>query len=225
MGLVVVATAVVSAATISAGSVSYIGVFVPLPAPLLILCVVTLMGAVACLATTQSIAFAGVMTLIEVGGLALIIAAGLAKNPDIIGRLPEMMPGADAKAWTSLGGTTLIAVFAFIGFEHIVNIAEELEVPSWTLPRALFLTLTATALLYMMVIWISVTTVLPAELARSPAPLALVFERLTGMPLITMSVIAIVATLNGIVVHMIMIARVLYGLADQGNLPAVLAES
>lgn len=223
MGLVVVATAVVSAATISAGSVSYIGVFVPLPAPLLILCVVTLMGAVACLATTQSIAFAGVMTLIEVGGLALIIAAGLAKNPDIIGRLPEMMPGADAKAWTSLGGTTLIAVFAFIGFEHIVNIAEELEVPSWTLPRALFLTLTATALLYMMVIWISVTTVLPAELARSPAPLALVFERLTGMPLITMSVIAIVATLNGIVVHMIMIARVLYGLADQGNLPAVLA--
>jgi amino acid transporter len=43
------------------------------------------------------------------------------------------------------------------------------------------------------------------------------------MPLITMSAIAIIATLNGIVVHMIMIARVLYGLADQGNLPAVLA--
>lgn len=222
MGLLVVATAVVSAATISAGSVSYIGVFVPLPAPLLILCVVILMGAVASLATTQSIAFAGVMTLIEVGGLILIIAAGLANSPEIVQRLPEMVP-ADANAWMSLGGTTLIAVFAFIGFEHIVNIAEELKEPSWTLPRALFLTLAVTTLLYMLVIWVSVTAVPPAELARSPAPLALVFERLTGMPLITLSAIAIVATLNGIVVHMIMIARVLYGLADQGNLPALLA--
>lgn len=222
MGLVVVATAVVSAATISAGSVSYIGVFVPLPSPLLMIGVVLLMGAVASLATTQSIAFAGVMTLIEVGGLILIIAAGL-DGPEIVHRLPEMVPAAEADGWMSLGGTALVAVFAFIGFEHIVNIAEELEEPSRTLPRALFLTLAVTALLYMLVIWISVTAVPPAELARSPAPLALVFERLTGMPLITMSAIAIVATLNGIVVHMIMIARVLYGLAGQGNLPSVLA--
>ena len=225
MGLVVVATAVVSAATISAGSVSYIGVFVPLPAPLLILGVVVLTGIIAGLATTQSIAFAGIMTLIEVGGLLLIIGAGFADGPEIVQRLPEMLPGADAAAWMSLGGTTLIAVFAFIGFEHIVNIAEEMKEPSRTLPRALFVTLAVTALLYMLVIWISVTAVPPAELARSPAPLALVFERLTGMPLFTMSAIAIIATLNGIVVHIIMIARVLYGLADQGNLPAVLRRS
>jgi amino acid transporter len=72
------------------------------------------------------------------------------------------------------------------------------------------------------VVWIAVTSVPPEELARSPAPLALVFERLTGMPLMTMGAIAIVATLNGIIVHMIMIARVIYGLADQGNLPRVL---
>jgi amino acid transporter len=48
-----------------------------------------------------------------------------------------------------------------------------------------------------------------------------VFERLTGLPLVTMSAIAVVATLNGIIVHMIMIGRVIYGLADQGNLPKV----
>ena len=118
---------------------------------------------------------------------------------------------------------SLIAVFAFIGFEHIVNIAEELKDPGWTLPRALFLTLAITALLYMLVIWISVTAVPPAELARSPAPLALVFRSLTGLPLGYMGAIAIVATLNGIVVHMIMIARVIYGLASQGNLPRQLA--
>ena len=74
-----------------------------------------------------------------------------------------------------------------------------------------------------LVVWIAVTAVPPEELARSSAPLALVFERLTGLPLVTMSAIAIVATLNGVIVHMIMIGRVIYGLADQGSLPKVLA--
>ena len=91
------------------------------------------------------------------------------------------------------------------------------------MPRALFLTLGFTALIYALVVWIAVTAVPPQELARSSAPLALVFERLTGLPLVTMSAIAIVATLNGIIVHMIMIGRVIYGLADQGSLPKVLA--
>ena len=118
-----------------------------------------------------------------------------------------------------MAGTALIAVFAFIGFEHLVNVAEELKEPNRTLPRALFLTLGLTALLYALVVWIAVVAVPPQELARSSAPLALVFERLTGMPLVSMSAIAVVATLNGLIVHMIMIARVIYGLADQGNLP------
>ena len=63
----------------------------------------------------------------------------------------------------------------------------------------------------------------PDELAQSSAPLATVFERITGRPPQFMSVIAIVATLNGIVVHMIMIARVLYGLSSQGSLPGPLS--
>lgn len=100
-----------------------------------------------------------------------------------------------------------------------MNIAEEMKEPSRTLPRALFLTLGLTALLYAVVVWIAVTAVPPQELARSSAPLALVLERLTGLPLVTMSAIAIVATLNGVIVHMIMIARVIYGLADRGSLP------
>lgn len=162
------------------------------------------------------------MTLIEIGGLLLIVGAGLTQQDDVITRLPEVMPAlGDATAWMAVGGTTVIAVFAFIGFEHLVNIAEELKEPNGTLPRALSLTLGITATLYMLVTWIAVTAVPPAELAASPAPLATVFQRLTGFPLVTMSAIAVVATLNGIVVNMIMIARVLYGLANQGSLPRV----
>ena len=113
-------------------------------------------------------------------------------------------------------------MFAFIGFQNLVNVADEMKTPSRTLPWALFLTLGLTALVYALVVWVAVVAVPPDELAQSSAPLALVFERLPGMPLINMSSIAVVATLNGIIVHMIMISRVFYGLASQGNLPALL---
>jgi len=224
-GLLVVAAAIISAATITVGSAGYIGVFIPLPAHWIIVAVVLAMGAVACLSAVQSINFAGLMTVIEIGGLALIIFSGVAGEGPLISRLPELWPAAgDLAAWISIGQTSLLAVFAFIGFEHVVNISEEMKNPRRTLPWALFITLGVTALLYGSVVWIAVTAVPPAELALSSAPLALVFQRLTGLPLQTLSSIAIVATANGIIVHMIMIGRVLYGLADQGNLPAFLAK-
>jgi basic amino acid/polyamine antiporter, APA family len=223
IGLLVVGTAMVSGAAISVGSAGYISIFIPLPAPVIVTSVVILMGLVACLATAQSIAFAGLMTLIEVGGLVVIIAAGTFNGGEVTARFSEIWPGTNIPAWNGVASTTLLAVFAFIGFEHLVNVAEEVKRPSYTLPRALFLTLGLTALLYGFVAWIAVATIPAVELASSPAPLALVFERLTGMPLAIMSGIAIVATLNGVIVHMIMIGRVLYGLARQSSLPKALA--
>jgi amino acid transporter len=225
MGLLVVLTATISAATISVGSAGYLGVFIDLPARWIIALVVLSMGLVACLSTRQSVSLAGIMTLVELGGLVLIIAAGFGSGSEIVTRLPEILPALDDTAvWVGLSGTTLIAVFAFIGFEHLVNVAEEMKNPSRTLPWALFLTLGLTALVYALVVWVAVVAVPPDELATSSAPLALVFERLTGMPLKTMSMIAVVATLNGVIVHVIMISRVLYGLAAQGNLPKALAQ-
>jgi amino acid transporter len=224
VGLLVIATAIVSAATISAGSASYIGAMVDLPAPAIIAAVVLSMGAVASMATRQAVAIAGLMTVVEVSGLGLIIAAGSANGVEALSRLPELMPGpGDGAEWTGLASSSLVAVFAFIGFEHLVNVAEEIRAPSRNLPRALFLTLAITAVLYALVAWIAVVAVAPDELAASPAPLALVFGRLTGMDPAAMGGIAIVATLNGVVVHMIMISRVIYGMSRQRNLPAALS--
>jgi amino acid transporter len=224
VGLLVVAAAIISGATISVGSAGYIGVFLPLPASWIIVGVVLAMGTIACLSAVQSISFAGLMTVVEIGGLLLIVAAGLLDGGALISRLPELWPAGDLMAWTGIAQATLLAVFAFIGFEHLVNISEEMKNPRRTLPWALFITLGVTAVLYASVVWIAVTAVPPDELAGSSAPLALVFQRLTGLPLQVLSAVAIVATVNGIIVHMIMIGRVLYGLADQGNVPSFLAK-
>lgn len=140
VGLLVIGIAVVAAAAISVGSAGYLGVFVSLPEAILVGVVVLGMGAIAAWGIKESVTFAAVMTLIEVGGLILLIAAGAVKEPDLVSRLPEMLPPANPAALVGLIGAAHLAVFAFIGFEAVVNVAEELHAPQQTLPRAIFLT-------------------------------------------------------------------------------------
>lgn len=224
VGLLSVVTSAISAATIAVGAAGYVSVFLPWPKPVLVSGIILLLGAIATRATLQAVSIAGLMTVIEVTGLAVIIGAGLWMLD--LGPPIRMIAGglADATVWPGVASAALLAVFAFIGFEHLVNISEEMQDQRRTLPCALFITLGLTGVIYALVVLIAVSAMPPAELAGSSAPLALVFQRLTGWPLGLMSAIAIAATLNGILVNMIIIARVLYGLADRGQLPKGLAQ-
>ncbi len=222
VGLLVIGVAIVAAAAISVGSAGYVGLFVDLPRPVIVAAVVLSMAAIAAWGIKELVVFAGAMTLVEIGGLLVMVAAGAVAEPELLTRLPEMLPQANAAALIGLIGASLLAVFAFIGFEALVNVAEELHEPERTLPRAIFLTVALTTLLYVLVAWVAVIAVPPAELAASSAPLALAFERLTGASPRLMSAIAVVATLNGIIVQIILASRVIYGLARQGTLPPAL---
>ncbi|MGE3916199.1 MAG: amino acid permease, partial [Hyphomicrobiaceae bacterium] len=76
---------------------------------------------------------------------------------------------------------------------------------------------------YILVVWVVTRSVPHAELAASAAPLSLAYQRLTGASPLVISLIAIFATINGVIVQMVMSSRVLYGLAKRGALPSVLA--
>jgi amino acid transporter len=223
VGLMVVAAGSVSAATVSVGCAGYIREFLALPNAVLVPIIVLAIGAVAAWGILESVTFAAIFTLVEIGGLLLIIAGGFAADPEILLRLPEVIPPLnDPAAWIGVGSAGLLAFFAFIGFEDLVNVAEEVKRPERTLPRAIFLTLIITTLAYVLVISISVLSVRPEELGVSEAPLSLVFERTTGLSPAAVTLIAIVATLNGAIINMIMASRVIYGLSRQGNLPEAL---
>jgi amino acid transporter len=164
------------------------------------------------------------MTIIEIGGLLIVVVVGLMARPDALPDIAHtVLPDPEPGVWLGVLSAGLIAFFAFIGFEGIVNVAEEVKEPTVTLRRAIYLTLIIATILYLAVAAVSVVIVPPAELGRSEAPLALVFERATGASPRWLSIIAIIATLNGIIVQMIMASRVIYGLADQGRLPAAFA--
>ncbi len=225
VGLMVVTAGLVSAATVTIGGAGYINVFVDLPQPVVVTVIVVVMGAVVAWGITESVVFAGIFTVLEIAGLLVIVAFGFGHDPALALRLVEVVPATfDLAIWSGVLSAGLLAFFAFVGFEDIVNIAEEVKRPAHTLPWAIALTLAISTLLYLSVVSVAVLTVPIPELAASNAPLAIVFERVTGASRGYMSAVAIIATLNGMIIQMIMASRVLYGLSRQGQLPARLGE-
>ena len=221
VGLLVVVAGVISAAAISQGAAGYIGVLVPLPPSVLIAAVVIVMGLVAAWGIREAVGLAAFMTLIEIGGLLAIVAAGVWRNPAILSDLPLAFEGLGAGApWHGILGASLIAFFAFIGFEGMVNVAEEVKQPERTLPLAIAITLLVSSLLYIAVVWVVSRSVPAAELAASTAPLSLAYRHLTGASPLVVSLIAIFATINGVIVQMVMSSRVIYGLSRQGMFPS-----
>jgi basic amino acid/polyamine antiporter, APA family len=224
VGLLVVCVGVISAAAISRGSAGYIRLFVAAPTEVIVVAVVLTMGASVAWGILQSVALAGLMTLIEIGGLLVIIAVGMSRVPQFTMQVPETWSGlADISVWIGILSATLLAFFAFIGFESLANLAEEVKEPERTLPKAIFITLVISTLLYVLVAWIALSAVPRDELAIASAPLSLVFERITGASPAAISAIAIIATTNGIIIQLVMASRVIYGMADQGLLPSGLA--
>jgi len=225
VGLAVVLAGLVSTATIANGFVGYLQSLLPLPhAPALLL----LVGALAGLAfwgVSQSVGMAGVITVIEIGGLLFVVAVAGHHLADLPARLPEILPpaGLGEGGWAGVGLGCLLAFYAFIGFEDMVNVAEEVVDVRRTLPRAIAITLAGTLILYGLLSLTAVLAVPPAELARSEAPLALVVERATGRPPLAIGLVGMLALVNGALIQIVMASRVLYGLADAGELPRVLA--
>ena len=104
----------------------------------------------------------------------------------------------------------------------MVNVVEEVHEPHKTLPRAIFLTLIIATLIYLAVVTTMVAAAPIETLAGSKAPLALVFKDKPVLLSSLFNLIAIIATVNGALIQIIMVSRVLYGMSNQGNLPAFL---
>jgi APA family basic amino acid/polyamine antiporter len=216
-GLLTIVIGIVSSAAVALGAAGYIGQFVDWPPSAIVALVLAVLGAVAAWGILESVLLASLFTLIEAGGLLVIIVAGWQAQVPLASALA--LPPLDIATLSGIGYASLLAFFAFIGFEDLANVVEEAKVPHRDIPRAMVLTLIISTVLYVAVAAIAVAAVPVAELAASPAPLSLVFRTLAGISPATISVIAIVATLNTILAQLTMAARVVYGLARQGDLP------
>jgi amino acid transporter len=223
VGLMIVAIGVVSTATLVNGFVGYLQVFLALPAWLIIVLLVVTLSGLAMWGITESAWAAALTTLVELGGLLLILWVGW-PVVELLPTLQHMLhPSGGFATLVGVLGGAFVAFYAFIGFEDIVNVAEEVRDPSRTLPRAVLLALGISTTLYILIALVAVTLLAPEVLGASDAPLALVYQQATGREPVFITLISLSAVINGALIQIIMASRVLYGMAAQGWIPAVLA--
>jgi len=225
VGIFVLMSGLSSAATVSRALVGYVHEFLAAPEIAVSLVFLIAVSFLNFWGIEESSRVNVVLTAVEVTGLLLVIVAGVVaarglSGSEVLGRLaaePEHLRGV-------LPATT-IAFFAFIGFEDIANVAEEARDPQRTLPRAIVIAIVFTTITYVAV-GVAALVAVPVEtLAASSAPLAAVVEasgiRIPGR---LFAFIAIVAIANTGLLNLIMAARLSYGMAREGLLPAILGE-
>jgi amino acid transporter len=161
-----------------------------------------------------------VCTLMEVSGLLLVIASGLSYwgTVDYFQIPPER---ADLGLGVVVLQASVLAFFAFIGFEDAVNVAEECKDPERTIPRGLIVATLAAAVLYVAVSITAVSVVPWQELAAAPSPLTAVLEKSApSIPAELMTLIALFSVANTALVNYVTASRLIYGMSGQGLLPS-----
>jgi amino acid transporter len=218
-GLAVAAVVVVSAASIARGSAGYLQAFLPWPDAIIAGAVVALFTMVGCLGVRESVGIAAAMTIVEIGGLILVVVAGTSALTSLPERIEELSPISASTGWAGIVAGAFLAFFAFIGFENLANMAEETRSAERTLPRAILLSLGLSTLFYA-VVTVVVILALPLEaLLNSSAPLLQVAAQATWFSPDIFAVIALIAVANGVLLELIMLARLFYGMAHRGWLP------
>ncbi len=209
VGLAVVAAGTVSAGAVLRGGVGYLTNAVDVDPMTAIIVIGLALTAVAVFGVLESLALAAVFTAIELAGLGLVSWAGLTAEPT------ADWSAAAPPIWAGIGLGGVLAFFAFIGFEDIVNMAEEVDRPERTLPRAILISLAITSVIYALVSWAAVRSAPLSELSVSQSPLALVWQSARGGSGDFLSTIAVFAALNGVLAQIVMASRVLFGLGKR----------
>jgi amino acid transporter len=222
VGLLIILAGTVSSAAIVRGFVGYFQQFWNLPEALVVVLLVIALGALAIWGIVESVRVAALLTLAEVFGLAMIVWVAFPDSEQLGSSLASLVAPADFVAWNGvlLGG--ILAFFAYIGFEDMVNVAEEVHDPVRTMPLAILVALLVSTVIYMLVSIVAIASGPIDALAESTAPLALIYQRASGAAPVLISAIAMVAVVNGALIQIIMASRVCYGLAREGWIPAAL---
>jgi APA family basic amino acid/polyamine antiporter len=170
---------------------------------------------VALLGIGESTVLAGVLTLVEAAGLFLIIGIGI----PYFGRenALEMSNGV-----SGVLRTASLVFFAYIGFESMANLSEEMKHPERDLPRAIVLAIAISTIFYVLVSFSAVSVLGWQALSESEAPLAAVAAKvLGGNADLILTLIALSSTANTVLLLIVSASRAMWAMACHGALPKV----
>jgi len=211
-------TSIITAATVALGFGGYFANFLDLPITMSAILLIGVLSIVNFVGIRQSSWINTIFAIVTIGGLALIIFLGVT-HP-----VTEPIDYFDApQGMTGIVLAFVLIFFAFIGFEDIANVAEEVKRPKKNLPRAIIISVVITGIIYILVSVYSVRIVDWQIIASSAAPLADVAKSVLGIEgEITISIIALFATASTVLITLVAGARIFYGMAKDGSLPSIL---
>lgn len=212
LGWVLIGSGVATAATVSLAFAGYASLFVSIPSGIVASAVVAVVVILNVIGVRESSWANVVFTLIEAGGLVAVIVIGM--------RSPEF--GSVFLTTPTLGvlsGAGLI-FFAYLGFEDIVNLAEEASHPERDIPRAILIAVGVSTTLYVLVAAACVSLLDPQSLAASSSPLVDAIRerapRLAG----ALGGVALFATANTALIAITAASRLLFSMGRGGDAPA-----
>ncbi|NYZ77415.1 amino acid permease [Candidatus Micrarchaeota archaeon] len=218
IGWLMLAGLVVSSVTVSIGFANYFSALTDTPQWLGATVVMAFCFAILLLGIRESALIGIITTAIEVLGLIIVIAIAVPHFGSV-----------DYFEMSALGiggvfAAAALVFFAYLGFEDMVKLSEEVKEPKKTMPRAIILAISFTTVLYVLVA-IAAVSILPWNvLGESKAPLADVAGSVFGSSVYDIvAIIALFATGNTVLFMLLAGSRLIYGMADSGAFPKQLA--
>jgi APA family basic amino acid/polyamine antiporter len=230
VGWLLIASGIIGSATVALGFSGYFAnlFFISGATNLIIIAalLIVMLSLVNYIGIEISAKFNVVSTIIEASGLVLVAIIGILFMSGFldtatgfsIGNYFTMNPGGI----TAIISAAALIFFAYLGFEDIVIVSEETKNARKNVPKALILAMVISTVLYILVSFSSLAVMTPEELSSSKAPLTDVVEKAVPRASFLMSVIALFATANTVLIILIVMSRMLCGVAREHSMPECL---
>ena len=216
-GWLMLAADLLAAATVALGFGGYLAHLAGTPVTANAVALLAALGLVVAVGIDQSVGLAVALTFVEVLGLIAVILLGA---PSWTSTNYLEAPHGIAGVWSAAS----LIFFAYLGFDELGNLAEEMRDPARDLPRALWIAMGVTTTIYVLVALSATGAVGWGALAHSPAPLARVAGAVLGERAAAgLAFVALAATANTVLLLLVSASRSVYGMAAAGVLPARLA--
>lgn len=218
VSLVFIISGLISAATVSLGFAGYFSYLFGGSLILIAAVLIVMLSLLNYFGIKDSARYNEIATFIEVSGLVLVVMLGMF----FFGR---SLGSVDYFAMPNGFYGVLIAMcmifFAYLGFEDLANVTEETKNAAKTIPKAMILALIISTILYIAVALSAISILGWERLSESKAPLTEVIANVIPQASILMSIIALFATSNTVLIILIVLSRMFYGVSKEHAFPAV----
>ncbi len=130
---------------------------------------------------------------------------------------PEVMSPSSLPTIDDLGGTTLLLIYAYLGFEQVLIPAGETSKPKETIPKALLLTMIVTALLYFLIVLVYISVL--GDAAASGTLVDVGFKLAGPFGALAITIAAVFSIGGNLSSSMLATPRLTQSLADPRLLP------